>query len=229
VPRLSAPFVKICCIQSLAEARLAMLYGADALGFVSSMPSGPGVIPLADIATIIEELPFGLSSFLLTSWREPAVIIEQQRLCRAGAIQLCQTLEPEGYGMLRRALPGVRLVQVIHVTGKEALAQARELAHEVDALLLDSGRPDAATPELGGTGRTHDWDLSRKIRESVPRPVILAGGLDHANVAEAFRRVRPYGVDVCTGVRADGQLDEDRLGLFMAAIRELREGPQPGR
>jgi phosphoribosylanthranilate isomerase len=132
-------------------------------------------------------------------------------------------LEPDGYAALRRALPGVRLVQVIHVTGREALTLAGELAGRVDALLLDSGAPAAAIPELGGTGRTHDWDLSRRIRERVERPVILAGGLTDANLAQAYRRVRPYGLDVCTGVRADGRLDEERLGAFMGAVQALRD------
>ena len=122
---------------------------------------------------------------------------------------------------LRRLLPSTRIVQVVHVTGPEALAEAVAAAPEVDALLLDSGNPALAVKELGGTGRTHDWATSRKIREAVAVPLWLAGGLTPANVASAIEAVRPFGVDVCSGVRTNGKLDEEKLARFVAEVRRV--------
>lgn len=101
---------------------------------------------------------------------------------------------------------------MIHVTGPESVDAA------VDAILLDSGNPGLAVKELGGTGRTHDWGLSRQIRDAVARPVYLAGGLSPANVERAVRTVRPYGVDVCSGVRSDGALEAKKLADFVTAL-----------
>lgn len=209
------PRLKVCCIASIEEAELAIRYGANAVGLVSAMPSGPGVIPDERIAEIAAHIPPGVSSFLLTSSREVSVIIDQH--CRFGTntIQLCDGLPATDVLELRRTLPGVAIVQVIHVVDSDALDQARAAATTADALLLDSGDPKKAVKELGGTGRTHDWSLSRKIRDNVGIPVFLAGGLTPDNVADAIRQVRPFGVDVCTGLRTDGNLDEEKLARFI--------------
>jgi phosphoribosylanthranilate isomerase len=211
--------VKICCMASLEEARLAIAAGADALGLIGPMPSGPGPIDDELIATIAPAVPPPVATFLLTSETGTDAILDHVRRCRTNTVQLVDHIAPEVYPRLRAALPAVRLVQVIHVTGPEALDQARAAAPLVDALLLDSGQPHAAVRVLGGTGRTHDWRISRAIVESVPCPVFLAGGLRADNVAEATRAVRPFAVDVCTGVRSDGRLDPGKLQAFMAAVR----------
>jgi phosphoribosylanthranilate isomerase len=213
------PRVKICCISSVEEARLAIRYGASALGLVSEMPSGPGVISEAQIAEIAACVPPGVATFLLTSRQEAETIIEQQRTCRPNTLQLCDRIERSHYPALRRALPGIALVQVIHVVGPESVEEALAVASEVDAILLDSGNPALPVKELGGTGRTHDWRFSRQIRERVSVPVYLAGGLNPDNVAEAIETVRPFGVDICSGVRTDGRLDETKLVRFMAQAR----------
>ena len=119
---------------------------------------------------------------------------------------------------LRDALPGIALVQVIHVTGNEAQEQARSVAPYVNAILLDSGNPNLPIKELGGTGRVHDWSISRMIRDQVSVPVFLAGGLRPENVADAIRSVNPFAVDVCSGVRTNGVLDEEKLSRFFTAI-----------
>jgi phosphoribosylanthranilate isomerase len=211
--------VKICCISSVEEAALAVQYGAAALGLVSAMPSGPGVISEERIAAIAATIPPGVASFLLTSQQEVAAIIAQQRRCRVNTLQLCDHLVDGTYEDLRAALPGVHLVQVIHVTGEDAVAQARDVAPSVDALLLDSGNPSLPVKELGGTGRLHNWQISRKICQAVPVPVFLAGGLHANNVGQAIRQVRPYGVDICSGVRTNERLDEEKLRAFFAAIQ----------
>lgn len=211
--------VKICCISSPEEARLAIAYGANALGLVSAMPSGPGVIPDAVIAEVARATPPGVTPVLLTAEQEAPAIIEQQKRLGPRAIQLVDHVAPEAFVDLKAALPGVALMQVIHVLGPESLVEALQAAGYADALLLDSGNPGLPVKELGGTGRTHNWEISREICARSPGPVFLAGGLNPGNVAEAIRQVRPYGVDICSGVRTDGRLDEAKLAAFMRAVR----------
>lgn len=214
----SKPRVKICCISSLDEARLAIKYGASAVGLVSAMPSGPGVIQEELITEIAARVPPPIATFLLTCRETAAAIIEQQRRCRVNTIQLCDRVAPHIYEELREALPGISLVQVIHVRDQTSLDEAMSVSGKVDALLLDSGNQSLTVKELGGTGRTHDWAISRSIVESVGVPVFLAGGLNSNNIAEAIERVRPFGVDVCSGVRTDGRLDEEKLKAFIARV-----------
>ena len=204
------PRIKICCIRSVAEAALAIRHGASALGLVSAMPSGPGVIAEETISEIAATVPPGVATFLLTSRRGAESIIAQQRRCRVNTLQLCDSVEPGCHARLRASLPGIALVQVIHVAGPESVDEAVSVAGSVDALLLDSGNQRLAVKELGGTGRTHDWRISRKIVESVRVPLFLAGGLTPENVATAIREVRPFGVDVCSGLRTNENLDEEK-------------------
>lgn len=212
------PRVKICCIASVAEAHLAVRYGASAVGLVSAMPSGAGVIPEEHIPAIAATVPPAVASFLLTSLQDVDAIVAQQRRCQTNTIQLCDLLAAGRHQALRTALPGIALVQVIHVTGPEALDQALAVAPHVHGLLLDSGNPALVVKELGGTGRVHDWGISAQIRERAPVPVFLAGGLTPANVTDAIRQVRPFGVDVCSGLRSGGRLDEAKLGRFFAGV-----------
>ena len=210
--------VKVCCIKSLQEAQLAIRYGASALGFVSAMPSGPGPISEDQIAAIIPQVPRGIATFLLTSRQDAASIIAQQRKTKAYALQLVDSVPFSLYPELRSALPGVAIVQVVHMTGNEAVELAQALAPLVDAILLDSGNPNLPVKELGGTGRVHDWNLSKKIREKVAVPIYLAGGLRPDNVAEAIRLVQPHAVDLCSGLRTNGNLDEAKLSAFFSQV-----------
>ncbi|WP_425615477.1 phosphoribosylanthranilate isomerase [Anatilimnocola sp. NA78] len=215
--------VKICCIASIQEAAVAVRHGASALGLVSKMPSGPGPIEESLIAQIAATIPPAIGSFLLTSAQSVPQIIQQQRRCGANTLQIVDRLEVGEYHELRGALPGISLVQVIHVTGEESFDEACQIAERgVNALLLDSGNPSLAIKELGGTGRVHDWSISRRIVTAVKVPVFLAGGLNAGNVAEAIRSVRPFGIDVCSGVRTKGELDEQKLSAFMTAIASCR-------
>ena len=219
----SRPRVKICCIASVAEAWLAIEQGASAVGLVSAMPSGPGPIAEELIAEIAAKIPPGVSSFLLTCRQDVAAIIDQQRRLRVNTIQICDRLPSGSYAQLRVVLPGVSLVQVVHVTGPEAVDEAIAIAPEVDAILLDSGNQSLPIKELGGTGRTHDWRLSRTIRESIDVPLYLAGGLKPENVAAAIREVQPFGIDVCSGLRTEGRLDPQKLAAFFKAVSATDE------
>ncbi len=197
---------------------MAIKYGASAVGLVSEMPSGPGPIPESLIAKIAEDLPPSVSSFLLTSKQDPADIIKQYRRCRTNVIQLVDRLSISDYGKLRKAMPCIKLVQVVHVIGKESLNEAVVVSPYVDGILLDSGKPDLRVKQLGGTGRLHDWRLSRRITEEVTVPVFLAGGLTPCNVLEGLNQVQPFGVDVCNGVRTENRLDEAKLAAFFEAV-----------
>ncbi len=201
-----------------AELRTAVAAGADAVGLVGPMPSGPGPIPLDRAAGLARLVPPGVTSVLLSSGRNAEELARDVLEVRPLALQIVDRVEAATRRALRRAFPWLRLVQVVHVAGPEAVEEARAAARDADALLLDSGRPTAAVPELGGTGRTHDWHIARAIVEAVPLPVLLAGGLVAENVAAAIRAVRPHAVDVCSGVRSSGRLDARRLGAFMAAV-----------
>jgi phosphoribosylanthranilate isomerase len=212
--------IKICCIQSEAEARLAIAQGADALGLVGTMPSGPGPIEDELIAAITARVPPPVATFLLTSETDAEATIDHARRCRTNTLQLVDRIADEAWPRLRQALPGIKLVQVIHVAGEQSVVEAVAAAAHADALLLDSGQPHAAIKLLGGTGRVHDWAVSRRIVEAVPCPVFLAGGLRADNVGAAIATVRPFGVDVCTGVRRtdDYALDPEKLEAFVAAV-----------
>jgi phosphoribosylanthranilate isomerase len=212
------PRVKICCIASPEEAALAVEAGAAALGLVSAMPSGPGVIDEATIARIAATVPASVETFLLTALQRADAIVAQHHRCRTSTLQLVDHVPHDELQRLREALPQVRLVQVIHVTGEASLDEALTVAPWVDAVLLDSGNPALAVKELGGTGRTHDWAISRRIREALPRPLWLAGGLRPDNVGQAIAAVQPYGLDLCSSVRTEGRLNAGKLQRFFSAV-----------
>lgn len=217
--------VKICCIASVAEAHLAIAQGASAVGLVSRMPSGPGVIEEDLIAEIAAAVPPGVASFLLTSEIDVPAIIDQQRRTRVNTLQLVDALPPGAHQQLREALPGIALVQVVHVVGEQSIAEAVAIAPQVDAILLDSGNPAASVKELGGTGRVHNWEISRRIRQSISCPLFVAGGLQPANVRQAIRQIGPYAVDVCSGVRTNGHLDAIKLRDFFREVEAATNSP----
>lgn len=211
-------FVKVCCVASLDEARLAVSAGASAIGLVSAMPSGPGPIPEELIAEIATHVAPPTESFLLTARTDAESIAEQHRRCGTTAVQLVDHVPEAELVRLRRLVPGVRLVQVIHVQGERSVEEAQAAVPLVDALLLDSGNPGLAVKELGGTGRVHDWTHSRRICETARIPVLLAGGLHPGNARAAMEEVRPAGLDVCSGLRTGGRLDPGKLAAFFQAI-----------
>jgi phosphoribosylanthranilate isomerase len=212
------PRIKICCINSIEEAKLAITYGASAVGLVSNMPGGPGVISEELIQQIAATIPPGVASVLLTSQMDTGSIIDQQKCTGVNTIQLCDWLESGSYHDFRDTIPGISIMQVIHVTGPESVEQANRIAPHVNAILLDSGNPQLQVKKLGGTGRIHDWQISRRIVETVPVPVYLAGGLTPENIQHAIAAVRPFGVDVCSGLRTNGNLNEDKLKKFCTHV-----------
>lgn len=211
------PRVKICCIANEQEAADAISFGASAVGLVGEMPSGPGPISDEEIFRIAKTVPPPIATFLLTSQQTSQGIIDHHHRTKTNTIQIVDELPERDYAVIRDALPNVKLVQVIHVLGHRSADEAAELAEHVDAILLDSGNTKLEVKELGGTGRRHDWSLSRKIVETCGKPVFLAGGLNADNVREAIETVRPFGLDLCSGVRTDGKLDLRKLERFFDA------------
>lgn len=211
--------VKICCISSLEEAKLALHYGASALGLVGHMPSGPGVISDDLIFQIARSMPPAADSFLLTSEQKAQHIIAHHQRVHTSTIQIVDALEEGSYAEIRKAIPAVKLVQVIHVVDESSIDEAQYAAAHVDAILLDSGNPTLQVKELGGTGRTHNWQISRRIVESLDKAVFLAGGLHAGNVQEAIAYVQPFGLDLCSGVRTNGRLDERKLDDFFTQVQ----------
>ena len=211
--------IKICCISSIEEAKLAIKYGADALGFVSAMPSGTGVIDEKLIPQIVSTVPPPTATFLLTSSVIADDIIPQILRCRTNTVQLVDRVEHEVYHTIRKFLPWIKIVQVIHINDKKSISEAEIISPFVDAILLDSGNQSLPVKELGGTGRLHDWSISKTICEIIDKPVILAGGLSYNNVEEAIKTVHPFGVDVCSGLRTNGCLDEEKLKQFIISVK----------
>jgi phosphoribosylanthranilate isomerase len=210
--------VKICCISSIEEASLAIAHGAAAIGLVGRMPSGPGIITDELIQSIAKTVLPPIDSFLLTSETTAEAIIEHHNKVNTTTIQMVDALTDRQYHKIREAIPHVKLVQVIHVLDEKSVQEAIEISEWVDAILLDSGNPNLSTKVLGGTGKTHNWDLSKKIRENISIPTFLAGGINKDNIRMAIDHVQPYGIDLCSSVRTNGQLDERKLEELFKAL-----------
>lgn len=211
--------VKICCIKDKGEAETAIAFGADAIGLVGRMPSGPGVITDNTIAEIAAYAPAGVGTFLLTSETSAHGIVDHWKRTGTSTIQIVDYIGEGEYTKIHSEIPWVKLVQVIHVEDERAVGLAERLSGYVNALLLDSGRPGAETKVLGGTGKTHDWVISREIVRRSGVPVYLAGGITPENVESAIEYVGPFGIDVCTGVRVGGKLDTSKLAALFGEVR----------
>lgn len=212
------PRIKICCIGSVEEAKQSIRYGASALGLVSEMSNGSSLVSEGLIAQVASMIPPGVSSFLLTSKSDTLAIVAQQRRLGVNAIQICDRLQYGTHDDLRQALPGIAIIQSISVTAEESIKEALFVAPHVSALVLNASNSSLETKELGATEQLHNWEISKRIRELVDVPIFLAGGLTPDNVADAIQIVQPFGVDVCSGVRTQGQLDESKLSQFFNQV-----------
>ena len=212
--------VKICCIQSIAEAQMAINNGAYAIGLVSKMPSGPGVISESMIKEITKWTPENVKTVLLTSLQNVDELVTQINYCNPDIVQLVDSQDAENYETLKITFPDVEIMQVIHIIDEDSALLAKDVSYYADYLLLDSGNPNLQTKELGGTGKTHNWEISKMIVEHIDIPVFLAGGLNPENVEDAISRVNPFGVDLCSGLRSDGKLEESKVKIFMDKVKK---------
>ncbi len=218
---MTRPRLKICCVLDEAEAALAVAGGADAIGLVGPGLSGPEVRDEATIRRVAATVPAPVATFLLTRLSDPDDLVRQVQLTATTVVQLCDAVPREAWTALKHHCPWVRVLQVVHVSGHEAVDEARDAAPFVDGVLLDSGVPTGPNPVFGGTGRTHDWSISARVVRALDRPVWLAGGLHADNLADAWRAVRPFGLDLCSGARVNGRMDADRVAALGRAIRAL--------
>jgi phosphoribosylanthranilate isomerase len=211
--------VQIAGVSSLEEAIAAADAGCDALGFTVRLPTGVhDDLTEAKARGIIAALPPFVASVAITYVETPREAVELCRYLGVTTLQLHGPFPTHEIPVLRVGLPHLKIIRAIHVTGPEARAQARGLARQVDALILDTYDP--ATGRHGATGKTHDWDISRAIVAEVPVPVILAGGLTPENVGAAIAAVRPWGVDVHTGIEnPDGTRNLERIRAFVRNAR----------
>lgn len=213
--------VKVACIRDAEEARRAVSFGAAAIGMAAENPAGGPSLTEDQIRAVTESVPDSVGTFLMTTRRSAPDLARLARNTGVNTLQLWDEPEPDAYAHLRSAIPGLSIVQSIAVVGPEAVDRAIEVASLVDALVLDSAHRAAPARWEHQHGRTHDWQLSRRITEEVGIPVILSGGLSHRNVADAIRAVRPYGVEVCTGVRTKGALDTTLLVQFLEGLERI--------
>ena len=191
------------------------------MGFVCAIPTSERTININDATSITTQLPASTKTFLLTSEITAELIRKKARLASVSTVQILAHLSSTESEKLSKILPDIEKVQVIHIQDRSALELIDRYAPYVNAFLLDSGRPDLSPPEYGGTGRTHDWTISAEFVRRSPLPVFLAGGLTPDNVGEAIRKIRPNGVDLCSGVRSNGRLDSTKLEKFIAAVRKI--------
>jgi phosphoribosylanthranilate isomerase len=210
--------VKVCCIASPDEAQIAVSYGVAAVGMVDETPTGEGRVPRETIAAIAASVPETVGTFVLTSATDAEKLADLYATTGVDTLQLWDPLPSEGYERLRSLSPGIFIAQSVHVMDDDALEVARRVARHVDALVLDSGHSEPPLRWRNPGGETHDWRISRRISDEIRLPVLLAGGLNAENVCQAVRVVRPYGVDVCSGVRNKGKLDRSLLVAFLETV-----------
>lgn len=211
--------VQIAGVSSLEEALATADAGADALGFTVRLPHGVhDGLTEARARGIVAALPPFVASVAITYVATARAAVELCRYLGVSTLQLHGPFPTAELPLIRAGLPHLKLIRAVHVTGPPAIAEARSLARHVDALILDTYDP--ASGRGGATGLTHDWALSRQIVAETRVPVILAGGLTPDNVAAAIAAVRPWGVDVHTGVEnADGTRNLDKVRAFIRAAK----------
>ena|SRR3989338_1549260 len=211
--------VKICGITNIETARAVASLGADMLGFHVELEHSRNPLTRDMASEIISQLPPTCSAVLVTSATEPEKIARLVKKTAVTAVQLHGDIEE--MSKLKSELPNIKLYKVVNVFDKSAIEEAKGYEGIADALVLDSAIKE--TGQRGGTGKTHDWDISRKIVEATSLPVILAGGLNPNNVSEAISKVRPYAVDVNSGVsNPDGTKNLEKVKLFVERAKQRR-------
>jgi len=208
--------VKFCGTASLADMQSAIDAGCDAVGFIMGVThqSSDFVTP-AEAAKMIRHLPPFIEPVAVTHLQETNDLIRLVRDSRCTTLQIQDTVEPSGIDTIRDALPYLKVLKAVHVMDESAIPTAKRYEPYADALILDTRTRE----KIGGTGIPHDWNISATIVANSAIPVILAGGLTPENVASAIRKVRPYGVDVHTGIKKDGVRSPERT---LAFAREAR-------
>lgn len=207
--------VKICGIKKIEDALEAINYGADALGFlVGQKHNSVDFIDKDHAKNMVENLPPFYSSVLVTHLTDNEEIIYLASYIGVTTIQFHGDSSPEDIVYVKQRLPYIKVIKSVHVKNEKSIEEIQNYLKSADAILLDS--INITTDQVGGTGMTHDWNISKLIVDMYKIPIILAGGLNPSNVKEAINKVSPYGVDVNSGVKGlDGFKDCEKLKSFI--------------
>jgi phosphoribosylanthranilate isomerase len=212
---MSVTRVKICGIKSVEDARLAVEFGADAIGLlVGQLHNSPDFITPEQAKHIVGEMPPFVSTVLVTHLHDREKIAELVTDVCPSTLQLHGKSRPADTRFLRQQFPQLKISKALHANAEGVEDEAETWVKYVDAILLDTSSPE--TDQVGGTGRTHDWAVSAHMVGTLRKPVILAGGLTPGNVANAIAKVRPFAVDVNSGIKnAAGFKDPEKLRRFI--------------
>ncbi len=209
--------VKICGITNMNDALLAAEYGADFLGFIVDIEKSEDSLSRSVARDLIMQVPLEITPVMVTYLNKASDVVELARFVKPMAIQFHADITVGEIGKIRKALPKMKIIKAVHVTGEKAIDEAKKFEDYADYILLDS----KSKGKIGGTGKTHNWNISRKIVEKCKKPVILAGGLNPENVLDAVRIVKPFGVDVNSGVKSSPRKkDADKMERFIAEARK---------
>lgn len=204
--------VKICGITNIKDALLAAELGADFLGFIVEISESEDSLSKDEAKNLIRQLPLEVIPVMVTYLNNAEEIVKVASYVIAGAVQLHSNISLPEIGKIRKALPKIKIIKAIHVIDEKVVSEAVKFSDYVDYILLDS----KAKGKIGGTGKTHDWSISRKIILKCKKPVLLAGGLNPENVLDAVRKIKPFGVDVNSGVKAKPRVkDAEKLRKFI--------------
>ncbi len=212
---------KVCGIRNLQDAMTAINAGADAVGFLVGITHlAEDKISKEDARNIIEKLPPFVSTVLVTHLTDKDEIVELAKYLHVDTVQIHDYIPPEDVKYVREKLYYCKILKAIHVLDRdEALNMVKLFEGCCDALLLDSRTKE----RLGGTGLTHDWNVSREIVEKSSVPVILAGGITDKNSYDAVKKVRPYGIDANSGVEIDGYKSYEKVKAYIENARLAEE------
>ena len=211
--------VKICGLTRQEDLAAAVAAGADAVGFLVGVPSSPRNLTIERAKTLLGQVPVFVDSVVVTAPKSIEWLVEVCERLKPSAIQI-HGKEQLDSSEIREKINHSRLIKTMYVTEDALNERVIDDLKTFDAVLLDSFSKE----QYGGTGKTHDWTLSRQIKEAVaPVPVILAGGLKPENVKEAILAIEPYAVDVASGVEASpGVKDHSKVRAFVENAKQIK-------
>jgi phosphoribosylanthranilate isomerase len=211
--------VKICGLTREEDLAVAVAAGADAVGFLVGVPSSPRNLTLERVETLLGQVPVFIDSVVVTAPKSIEWLGEVCERLKPSVIQI-HGKEQLDSSEAHKKIRCTRLIKTVYVKEEALNEEIIEDLKTFDAVLLDS----FSKRQYGGTGKTHDWTLSKQIKEAVaPVPVVLAGGLKPENVKEAILAVEPYAVDVASGVETiPGVKDHRKVRAFVDNAKQIK-------
>lgn len=213
--------VKICGIKRIEDAFSAVRWGADSVGFlVGQRHASPDFVTPDQAREMILRLPPFITKVMVTHLHTAKEVVALADQVCPDTVQLHGEIPHNEIRELRRQRPHLRILKSFHIVDEASIEYGVPYVGIVDAFVLDS--VNVETGEIGGTGLTHDWTISRRVVARYPTPVILAGGLTPENVQDAIHAVRPYAVDVNSGLKdAQGFKDHAKIHTFVDSVKAV--------